>query len=468
MKRFFPIIISVVLLCSIVFTGCSSSENTQTSPEDALTANHELFTGNDSESEINMDNEKFTSIITEWAEKNSIEVTHSDENYIVLSKDNSGELKNVESFTFHTFLDFKSESAAKHSMETAAVVMTVLETAHNHGPLRGIFTFSENGQPTGTKVLDTKYLDYDNFIDVTYNKDTTLYTTFPAVSDMSAVKDLELAEPAYTKAYRISFSGVQDQSAYKNRGVYPNPIKAIGDLLASCQTSTVLFELASFEGGKYTDQIPGKATATIVLHENDVESFTKRFDNSYKKIEDIYKEIDDESITFEYVMEPVDLPSQVICKEDTENIVSLMYTMISGTYLRNENDEVQAYSNTGCISTENGLFKLDINARSLNDEVMTELEGVVKTICGLSDISYKKNAGTRVWSNPAETPLVSSLSESLNAEASSALEMMYIDEIINKDPDINLISLGTKLDNADKDLEKVFEYISIAGVDLAE
>lgn len=473
MKRFFPIVITLILICSMLFTGCNSNENTEVSAKDALSVNLELLSVSLAEDGV-LDKQytfkELKDIIIKWAEENGIEVESDSENYLVLAKAAAGEIKNVESFTFHTAIDFRPAKALNNSddevLSAAAAVMTAIENAENHGPLRAVFTNVKNGQPVGAADLDPSYLDYDNFIDVTYNQDTVLYNTFAANSNMAAVKNLNITSPTYTKAYKISFNGITGQSAYTHRGAYPNPIKTIGDLLASCQTSTVLFELASFEGGIYSDNIPGKVTATIVLHENDVESFTKKFNTSYEKVEKMYEDVDNENISFKYTMTPVNLPSKVISKEDTENIVSLMYTMINGTYLRDEKDETVAVSNIGKITTKNGDFQLTINAKSLDDETMTELEGVVKTICGLSDITYKKTGSSRVWTNAPETPLVANLADTLSTDCSSVLEMKHVAEFTATDKNLNLVSWGTNENDAAKDLEKIFEYMAIAGAEI--
>lgn len=468
MKRFFPIVISVILMCSMLFTGCQSGNETTVPAKDALTINHEYIIDSFAADGI-LDKQytfkELTGIISSWAKENKINVEKHSDSVLILTKKASGELKNVNSFTFHTALDFSNEESVSNSFETAATVMTAISSPQNHGDISAVFTLTKNGQPVGAAELSGDYPDSDNFIDVTYSKDTVLYNTFAASSNMTAVKTLDITAPTYTKAYKINFRGVSGQSAYTQRGTYPNPIKTIGDLLASCQTSTILFELAGFNGGIYSDKIPGKVTATIVLHENDVESFTKKFNNSYEKVEEMYKDVDVEDISFEYTMTPVNLPSRVISKEDTENIVSLMYTMINGTYLRDEKDETIAVSNIGKISTKDGKFKLNINAKSLNDETMTELEGVVKTICGLSDIKYNKLNSSKVWTNAPENPLVVNMADTVDAECSSILELKHVTEFTAADKNINLVSWGTNLDDASKDIEKIIEYMAIAGAE---
>lgn len=468
MKRIFPVIICIVLLASLLLAGCNSTGKTQISVKESLNNNYEIISDEYTEIPDTYDFGTFTGAVCEWADENGIDYISSAGKYLILTKESGGEIKNVEDFTFHAAIDLSNPSNTDNSLQSAAAVMTILSQSNNHGNITGIFTSIDKGQASGAEAVPSEYLDDDNFIDVTKSKKAIIYNTFAASSTMSAVKDLNITEPTYTKAYTIKFSGIENQSAYRNRGTYPNPIKTVGDLLASCQTSTVLFELASFEGGKYSDQIPSEVSATIVLHENDVESFTKKFNKSYEKVEKFYEELEDETITFEYTMEPVDLPSQIISKEDTENIVSLMYTMINGTYYRNDDDVVEAYSNIGKISTEDGRFTLNINAKALTDELMEELEGVVKTICGLSDIGYEKIDSTPVWTNDPETPLVASLSEALDADCSGFLEMKHASVFIDKNEDINLISWGTNLDDAEDDIEEIFEYMAIAGVKITE
>lgn len=467
MKRFFPVIISLILICSTLFTGCNNNNETTVSSKDSLEAFHDLLTESllpetettTDETEITF--KQFSSVLSSWADGNNIDVQESNDNYIVLSKGSSGEIKNVESFTFHSAIDLSSISAVKTSLSNSAIIMAILNDASNHGDLNAIFTMVKDGQPVGSESLASEYLECDNFIDIAYDKNTTLYNTFAAISDMTATKELTITQPQYTKAFEIKFEGKQNQSAYKNRGHYPNPIKTIGDLLASSQTSTILFELTSFNGGTNSDQIPSEATANIVLHENDVESFTKKFDNSYKKVAEMYEDVDEE---FTYTLTPVDLPEEVICKEDTEKIVSLMYTMINGTYSRNESDETQAVSNMGIVSTTDGMFKMDINAKSLSDEIMTELETVIKTICGLSNIDYTKQNGTALWTNDSE--LISTLSTELAADCSGILELKHVTKLIEKNPEINLVTLGTNLDDAKKDIDKIVEYMTIAGIEI--
>lgn len=463
MKRFFPVIISLIMVSALLFTGCSTEIN-KLSVKDSADTSIELLTD-----ALAKDNsfEAFVTAVSEWAKENDIQVSTSNNKYLVLSKDAAEAATSSESFNFHAGIDLSSEEATEGSIISAAAVMTSIYSPNNHGAIKGIFTFIENGNPIGAESLNKDYLSCDNFIDITYSGEELLCNSISTSSDMQAYKELDLTSPQYTAAYQITLKGKSGQSAYKSRGIYPNAIQTIGDLLASCQSSTILFELASFNGGDNTENLPAEATAVIVLHENDVESFTKKFDNSFKKVEEAYEEAEDESAVLEYTMEPVDLPSIVISKEDTENIVSIMYTMINGNYLRDEEtDQVMAVSNIGAVSTADGIFTLSINAKSLEASIMDEIHTTVATICGLCDIQYREVSTTPSYINATDSLMADTLSDTMNIELSSSLESKTASVFVKKNPYLNLVIWGCEQKDLMNGIDAIIDYMAIAGVNI--
>lgn len=463
MKRIFPIIISLIMVSAILFTGCSLGVN-KLSLKDSVDASAETLTAALSDDRTF---EAFVASVTEWADENDITVNSSSENYLILSKDASETATSDESFTFHAGIDLSSEEMTEDSIVAAAAVMAAIYSPNNHGDMKAIFTLIENGNPVGAEALNKDYLNTDNFIDFTYSGEEILCDSISTTSDMEAYKTLDMTSPQYTEAYQITLTGKANQSAYKSRGTYPNAIQTIGDLLASCQSSTILFELASFNGGDATDNLPAQASAVIVLHENDVESFTKKFDKSFEKVEKAYEDADDPEVTFEYTMEPVELPSIVISKEDTENIVSLMYTMINGNYLRDEEtDEVMAVSNIGRVATSGSTFTLGLNAKSLESEIMDEIHTVVSTICGLCDIQYREVSTTPSWINETGSSMSATLSDTMNIDLSCSLENKTAAVFIKKNPDLNLVIYGCEQTDLMNGLDAILDYMTIAGVTL--
>ncbi|MCB6994476.1 hypothetical protein LI177_13395 [bacterium 210820-DFI.6.37] len=483
MRRFFPfLLLSTLTVVFLLFTGCSSQDEdtkltikesvntcyeellqqvSQSQQEDSSAEDKNEKTDTKETAAEKDDFQQIAAYLSDWAKANQIDVKSVSDSYVVLSKAASAGYEDAETFTFHCDISFDSQDEMEDSLETAAAAMTALYSAEEHGTLKAIFTLEKNGQATGANALGNAYLKGDNFISLTRKGDTALYNSVAASSDITASKKLKKETPQYTKAYRLVLEGTPYKSPYKYRGDYPNAIKTIGDLLASCQSSSILFELSSFTGGDSTDLYPSKAEAVIVLQENDVESFTKRFEKSYEKVEEYYDELEE---PFLYTMEETKLPEKVISKEDTGNIVSLMYTIINGTYLKSDDDEVMAVSNIGMVSTKDRRFRLKINAKSLSNTLMDEMCTIFETTCGLCDIKYKKETSSALWYlSESKSPLVSGLSKQLDTTPSGALENKSVSALLSKNSKLNLVIWGTNKKDAVKELPSILGYIANPG-----
>lgn len=459
MKRFFSVFLLFSLIAAaLLFSSCSQQEeDTRLSTAESLETNYDALT---SQLEHTEDFQAVSDYLKTWAEENEIDVKTSNDQYIVLSKPASSGYEDAETFTLHCGITLDNETDKDESLQTAAAAMTALYRAENHGTMKAIFTLEAAGEAEGAAALGEKQLKADNFIDLDYSGRKMVYNSVAASSEILISKEIKRTTPKYTKAYKIKLIGSPGKSPYKHRGAYPNAIKMIGDLLASCQSSSVLFELSSFSGGQASSQYPERAAAIVVLQENDVESFTRRFDASYEKVEEYYEEAEE---PFEYTMEEIDLPKQVIAHSDTVNIVSLMYTIINGTYLRSDEGEIMAASNIGRISTKKGNFQASINARSLENNLMDEMHSVFKTTCGLCDIKYTEISSEPLWFSPEKTPLIQTLTDAMDVKPTGELENKPAELFLQKNPKLNLVIWGITLDRAEKYLSVLLDYMESFG-----
>lgn len=459
MKRFFSGFLLFVLAAAVLLLpGCGQKEeDTRLSISESLETNYDTLTR---QLEHTEDFQAVSDYLKTWARENEIDVKTSNDKYIVLSKPASSGYEDAETFTLHCGITLDDETDKDESLQTAAAAMTALYRADHHGTLKAIFTLEASGEAEGAAALGEKQLKADNFIDLDYSGKKNLYNSVAASSEMRISKDIDKTDPKYTKAYKIKLTGSSGKSPYKHRGTYPNAIKMIGDLLASCQSSSVLFELSSFSGGQASSQYPERAAAVIVLQENNVESFTRRFDASYEKVEEYYEEAEE---PFEYTMEEIDIPKRVIAHSDTVHIVSLMYTIINGTYLRSDEGEIMAASNIGRISTKNGMFQASINARSLENNLMDDMHSVFKTTCGLCDIHYTELSSEPLWFSPEKTPLIQALSEGMDVKPAGQLENKPAEIFLQKNPKLNLAIWGLTLNRAEKYLSLLLDYMESFG-----
>ncbi len=464
MKRFFSLFSIFILLAALLsFSGCGSQadvpeEEQKLSLDDSLQTNYDALMA---EFENGGDFQQFSSFLSQWAKENQIDVKTSNDRYIVLSKPASAGYEDAETFTLHTAVNFDNETDQEESLQSASTVMSALYKAERHGTLKGIFTLETMGEAVGADALGSTHLKADNFIDMTYAGSTALYNSLAASSEFLATKEFQTASPRYSKAYRITLKGTANKSPYKHGGDYPNAIKTIGDLLASCQSSSILFELASFSGGTSSSLYPEKASALIVLQENDVESFTNRFESSFERVQEYYEEQEE---PFEYTMTEAKIPKRVLSNIDSNHIVSLMYTITNGTYIRSDKGEIMAASNIGRISTKQGMFRMEINAKSLENNLMDQMRSVFETTCGLCEIQYKETSFTPLWYASTRIPLISYLMEKIDSTPSGMLENKAAEIYLEKQPKLNLAIWTTDLDGAEEPLSDLLDYMESFGL----
>ncbi len=465
MKRFFSLF-SIFMLASALFLmpGCSPQGDdpegeTKLSLDESLEANYGALAA---QFETGGTFQQFSDYLTQWAKENEITVKSSNDRYVILSKAPSAGYEDAETFTFHAAVNFDNEEEQDESLQDAAVVMATLYQADRHGALKGIFTLETMGQAAGADALGDAQLKTDNFIDVVHGKSTTLYNSLAATSEFLASKKVRTVSPKYNKAFRITWKGASNKSPYELDDNYPNAIKTIGDLLASCQSSSVLFELASFVGGSSSSLYPEKATALIVLQENDVESFTSRFENSREHMEESYDDLEE---PFEYTVTEAELPKRVLSNADSNHIVSLMYTITNGTYVRSDDGEILAASNIGKISTKHGRFQMEINARSLENNLMDDMRSEFQTTCGLCEIHYQETSSVPLWYASTNIPLIHHLVEKIDDHPSGMLENEAAEVYLEKRPDLNLAIWKTDLDGAEKNLPDLLDYIESFGTE---
>ena len=272
-------------------------------------------------------------------------------------------------------------------LEEIAAALTIAKNAGNTGHLQVIFLAENQEDRSGAKALDAGY----------FAEDTAVFCLGASASEqISAVTGgcrhirissrLHYAEPAYSRAYKIQLKNCPSLSISQTYEAGLNPIKTLGSVLANLQSTSLLFELSDFRGGSSEMLTPSEASMVIVINEEDASKLEKKLDGFIRKFYEKYGEAYPE---IEYTYEAVSLPERVISDEDTDNLVSLMYTAFNGIYNRNEEGTITALTNMGRIRTSNGRLKIDTAILCSDPQLMEELAETYETICGLCDVNYE-------------------------------------------------------------------------------
>ncbi len=427
MKKFFVFFTACVMMLSLVLSGCGSADaDRQEELNDSLEKTYEeltaTFSGETGEYEL------VAEYLQSWASKNDITIAANENSYIVLKNPATEGSKDADNTTLQCMID---TSAFSKSLQSLSISLTALLGPLEHGDITLLITETTDGEYKGAAAVDEKYLKSDSFINIEQNDDIELHTSGSYACTASMTTDIPESEPYYGNAYTITMkiSGYHDPFN-NDTADYPNPVEVIGNLLASEKSSGQLFQLASFNCEAKTGYVPTSATAVVVIDDNDISSFEKKFKSSYNNMKKKFEELED---NFVYTFTAADMPDSVISNETSDNIISLMYTLKTGKYHPSEEDtedtiedesedkakedkEICALAEISSVSTKGGKFRLTTSFRGTDEDIISELSDVYLTISGLCDISYKKSENHITWPTKDNSDLATYFTEALGAE----------------------------------------------------
>ncbi len=458
MKKFIGFALILTLIASS-FTGCwfdKDPTEEEIQMTEKLTAIYEDLVKNIPDTS---DAKAQRDYLFKWATDRDIPVSHDKQGNLIMSKKATEGYEDALATTFQFTI---GSGADIQQYEGMATILYIMENVENHGFIRGLFTEVNDNKFTGSQSLSTNYLKGDRLINLTHGEKTLFTIGSAGKMDYEVYKPLQWSTPSYPKAYEISIKGLKSEDAGVVSGLHPNPIKTIGDFLASAKSKGLLIELASFNGGDYADTYPSQATAVVLINENDEEKFQNWFDNEKEKFDDKYEDLNTDDIPdndYTFTLTPVQSPETVISKEDSSQVFGLIYTMINGTYMKTDEKELIALSNIGYISTQSGDLELGITGKSLNDEILSEMNSTFKVICGLNDATIEITDTFPTWTANEESPLLLYLTDKFKTDfdkkvkSTSVLTTSECAVFKNKKDALDVISMSVNFENGVHEIE---------------
>ena len=271
--------------------------------------------------------------------------------------------------------------------ESMAIALTVAKNSENNCKYKVIFCPENDGEKSGINSLSSSLFSDDTQVFYLGKSGTAKVTQVTGgYRQYELSEKLKYTSPEFDKAYKIKIRNVPSEVIGSKMGSKPNAIKTIGNLLANFKSTSMLFEVSSFYGGKSANTIPSSAGITLVINSSDSSKFESKMDRAIEKFMEKYSEDYPE---IEYTYEETDLPSTVLTRDETDNIVSLMYTALNGVYNKDDDGNVVAITNIGRISSKDEQLKINVSAMSCSKEFLDEITDSYRTICGLCDVKYK-------------------------------------------------------------------------------
>ena len=378
----------LVLLAALIIFGMQLLQNRQ-EPEPSL---EEIVTGklNAYQTDLtdSMDsmqtNRDVAQYLLAWGKNKGISCSmDSQDNVAFTLQATSEKMKDRNPVIFLCEYDVSDLNA---SLEPIASALTIAKNTAEHGKVRIVFAPSEGIGSSGISALPASWFtDRTEVFCLGKSAASKISAQTGGYLKFRLSEQLHAQKPSYDKAYRIYISGLPAESPANPSGNIVNPIKQLGSVLANFKSTSLLFELANFHGGKSADLTPSGASMTVVINRADDAKFIKKMDNALEKF---YNKYADQYPDAVYTYEEIPLPKRVFAKEDAENIVSLMYTAFNGIYYKDDDGNVIALTNIGRISTKEQNLKVEVSVMSCAQDYLDEITEAYRTICGLCNIHF--------------------------------------------------------------------------------
>jgi|GEM_PF-900447 len=464
-------VILSILMCVLALTGCGamSDQFEKALKTDYSDTFNTIKTGYEEADSL----PAMIKVIRDWAKQNDIFYRDLGNSNIALGKEATDNYKTADSTTLHCTVSTSDKDSCAIN---AAILLTSLKDAVDHGKLTLLFTSEKNGVFTGARSLPSEYLKTDNFIDYDKWSQDSLFTGSAETKVYNISKSLNTTSPANTKAYRLDITGLNGEDTGDRNVRHPNPLTQLGDLIYDCRSSGIDLELSKLYGGQTAEISPQDAHAVVVVNEDSEEKFIKKVESNISSFND--DNLSSES-NMQYTYKACSLPDTVISDSDTDKICSLMYTLIDGVFIGTKEDgkgDPISIATLGKLDTRGGRIKAQIQARSIDPKATAEMDRSYKETAELNDMKFKITDVTPLW----KQEYVGSLGHSFMIAANQAdidldpgmtFKKTACSIFRSRDKNLHLISVGTRLDN-DYELTKAtvlfLESLGDSGSDTIE
>lgn len=390
------------------------------------------------------DQASVTKYLVNWAENKGIDVTTDQHNNVIYSFKATEGLENRKPTVILCGYDYACIESYTNSIVSA---LTLAKNDNPHGEYSIIFASEENGNKDAGHNIPKSYLE--EAAEVFYlGNDTSskIANASAGAKELKFTSDIYKASPSYNKAYKVTISGLPAQQITSKTVSAPNPIKTLGNLLATFKSKSVLFDLVEFTGGDNTSLTPTEASITIVVSEDQSTKVETRLDSAIESFNDKYDKKYPEAT---YTYEVVDMPYEVIHSDVTESLISLLYTSPNGVYFKDDDKNITAFSCITSIDVVSGSSTIDVVCSGYDEEKLNEMTDAYQTICALTDISFEETSSYPIYKITEKgTALGEKFKNSYFEYKTNTLDTASIEQytmcsaLAEDYPDMNLVAIG--------------------------
>jgi hypothetical protein len=456
------ILIATLLISSLSLTGCGTSfdEEAANQLEKDVYGLYEEFKTIYGEADTEYE---ISSQLYDWAKEHDFVARKIGGGNLIITKPPS---VNDPSFPYTILQCAITKDSPKDASQKAAIALATIMNLRENGKVGVLFTVSGYSGFDGAKRLSEENLDCDYFIHLEADEKSAVNVGSAGTTEYEMGISYDTAAPTTTNAYRLTINGLSEEDSSVLTGTHPNAILILSNFLIGCRASGMLVELADFDGGSAAQKYPGKASALILVNQNNDARLQARFASN---LENFTKKYGDDFPDATYTLTPVETPKKVIQNDDAANMLSLLYTTINGVYKTSEGSEdgtTLAVANIGKLTTKSGQMRMRILARSVDAAVLSEMTEAYHATAFLSDASFRVVSSSNVWPYDAENEFARSFihtAEDAGLDGLSVKPTFLKSECVvfyEKKKDINMISFSVNNSDAFMNAKSLLFFIT--------
>jgi dipeptidase D len=321
-----------------------------------------------------------------------------------------------------------------------------------HGPLEFVFTIDEESGLTGASDFPVGILHAKYFLNLDGEEEGTL--CIGCAGGINTVARRKITHrPAFPgQAWRIRVSGLSGGHSgidiHKGRG---NALRILGRVLEGAMDRLPV-EVAEIKGGSKHNAIPREASATVVLdaaREPELRALLGSLEA------DVRSELGVFDPGLKIVLEPVDLPSQVLSPADASAVAALLASQHHGVLAMSPDIPglVQTSTNLAIVSTGEDYVEIETSQRSSIEASKLSAARMVSTVFRMAGFEPAPVGGYPGWKPEPGSDIVRAVKAAHQEILGSTPELVAMHAglecgvIGEKHPGMQMISFGPQIEN---------------------
>ncbi|MDX9887682.1 MAG: hypothetical protein RBS51_00220 [Anaerovoracaceae bacterium] len=337
-------------------------------------------------------------------------------------------------------------------LRAVAISLVIIKEIDGAHPLRIIFTPYEEENYFGAAKIPASYLKDVEMIHLNTRYPNEVVNQGASSKFAYIERKVKMKTPSYKIAYRITIDGFNEELAGLDFSNTPNAIRELGVLFATCKSKGMLFEIVDFSGGGIRKFSPISGSAIMVINQNDMKSLEYYYGKMESRLIKAYQE---EHPDIFVTMAAIETPTSVLSNEDTDRLVSFIYTIFNG--FCGESDF--AFSTLNMVATTNAKFSCSLLVLHLYNPEPIEENDDLDVICNLNDMDFRLKDINQGWYQDPESGFLKSFLENIDKKPKGSFYDSPLVEYQRRNNNTEMLSYGVDLKDCEKQFSILKKYI---------